>query len=204
MGAKSIEPILYVTSSFETCWSSSCICHFILVKECCYVQQMAWWDKFTSSLWWEVRHSVSTNIYMHSQHSLVPSQKVEMGLTLLTVSPSDPIITPLFLVPATRLCWSGNHPSKRGTIFPSGHWMNIEVETATWPIWYCSKETELRNYCMAQQVKDPAMSLQQLRLLLWFGFDPWPGNFHMPWVQPKTNKQKKWSLILLPFNASYI
>ena len=25
-----------------------------------------------------------------------------------------------------------------------------------------------------QWVKDPA-------------FDPWPGNFHMPWVQPETN-----------------
>ena len=29
------------------------------------------------------------------------------------------------------------------------------------------------------------MSLQWLRLLLWLGFDLWPGNFHMPWVQPK-------------------
>ena len=26
---------------------------------------------------------------------------------------------------------------------------------------------------------DPALSLQQLELLLWYGFDPWPGNFHM-------------------------
>ena len=25
---------------------------------------------------------------------------------------------------------------------------------------------------------------------LWLGFDPWPGNFHMPWVQPK-NKTKQ-------------
>ena len=33
------------------------------------------------------------------------------------------------------------------------------------------------------QVKDPALSLQ------WYGFDPWPRNFHMPWVQPKTKKK---------------
>ena len=43
---------------------------------------------------------------------------------------------------------------------------------------------------MLQWVKDPALSLQQLRLLLWLGFKPWPGNFHMPWEHPKQKKQK--------------
>ena len=38
---------------------------------------------------------------------------------------------------------------------------------------------------MVQQVRDPALSLQQLGLLLWRGFGPWPGNFHMPWVWQK-------------------
>ena len=33
---------------------------------------------------------------------------------------------------------------------------------------------------MAQWVKDPGLSLQQLRLLLWRSFDPWPRDFHMP------------------------
>ena len=33
---------------------------------------------------------------------------------------------------------------------------------------------------MAQQVRDPMLPLLWLRLLLWCGFDPWPGNaFHM-------------------------
>ena len=32
---------------------------------------------------------------------------------------------------------------------------------------------------VAQQVKDPALSLQQLELLLWRRFDPWPSDFHM-------------------------
>ena len=35
----------------------------------------------------------------------------------------------------------------------------------------------------------PALSLQQLRLLLWCGFSPWLGNFHMLRVWPKSKKQ---------------
>ena len=34
--------------------------------------------------------------------------------------------------------------------------------------------------------KDPAL------LLLWQGFVPWPGNFHMPWMQPK--EKVSWSI----------
>ena len=36
---------------------------------------------------------------------------------------------------------------------------------------------------MAQQVKDPILSLQWLWLLLWCQFDPWPGKFHMSRVE---------------------
>ena len=43
---------------------------------------------------------------------------------------------------------------------------------------------------VVQWVKDPAGSLQQLRLPLWCGFDPWPRNFHMPWAWFKLNKIK--------------
>ena len=28
-------------------------------------------------------------------------------------------------------------------------------------------------------------------LLLWLGFDPWPGNFHMPQIQPKQKQKQK-------------
>ena len=41
---------------------------------------------------------------------------------------------------------------------------------------------------MAQQVKDPALSLLWLGLLLWHGFVPWPGNFCMPPVGLKRKK----------------
>ena len=34
-------------------------------------------------------------------------------------------------------------------------------------------------------VKDPAWSL------LWLGFDPWPGNFHMPRERPKKREVVK-------------
>ena len=44
---------------------------------------------------------------------------------------------------------------------------------------------------MAQQVKGPALSLQQLGLLLWRRFDPWLGHFHMPQVWPKKKKSDK-------------
>ena len=52
---------------------------------------------------------------------------------------------------------------------------------------------------MVQQVKDPALSLQ------WLGFDPCPGNFHMPWVEPKKkqNPQTKTNLQTLNSRSGY-
>ena len=44
---------------------------------------------------------------------------------------------------------------------------------------------------MAQQAKDPALSLLWLRLLLWCGFDLWAENFHMPWAWQNKTKQNK-------------
>ena len=41
------------------------------------------------------------------------------------------------------------------------------------------------NSLVAQQLKDPALSL------LWHEFDPWPGNLSVPWVQPTKSKQTK-------------
>ena len=43
----------------------------------------------------------------------------------------------------------------------------------------------------AQQVKDPTLAWQGLKSLLWCGFDPWPGNFHMPHTAKKEKKKKK-------------
>ena len=48
-------------------------------------------------------------------------------------------------------------------------------------------------------VEDPVLSLQQLGLLLWCGFDPWPGNFRMPWVwlPPPEKSEKKHERIMV-------
>ena len=40
-------------------------------------------------------------------------------------------------------------------------------------------------------VKDLALTLQWLWLLLWLGFNPWPGSFCILQVQPKKKKKKK-------------
>ena len=37
------------------------------------------------------------------------------------------------------------------------------------------KNTGFRSSLVSQQVKDPVLSLP------WYGFDPWPGNFHLLW-----------------------
>ena len=44
---------------------------------------------------------------------------------------------------------------------------------------------------MPQRVKDLALSLQQLQLLLWGGFDPWLRNFPMPRARQKEKKKKE-------------
>ena len=48
-----------------------------------------------------------------------------------------------------------------------------------------------RSFLVAQQVKDPALSLLRLRSLLWHGFDPWSRNLHALWVRQKRNKKQK-------------
>ena len=47
------------------------------------------------------------------------------------------------------------------------------------------KKLTSRRSALAQWVKDLVLSLQQLELLPWHGFDPWPGNFHMPQTRPQ-------------------
>ena len=44
---------------------------------------------------------------------------------------------------------------------------------------------------MAQWVKGPALSLLWLGYLLWCGFGPWPGNFHMLQAWPKKGKENQ-------------
>ena len=48
-----------------------------------------------------------------------------------------------------------------------------------------------RSSLVAQQVKDPLLSLGWFRSLLWYGFNPWPRNFHMPWTWTKKRERER-------------
>ena len=44
---------------------------------------------------------------------------------------------------------------------------------------------------VAQWIKDPALSLQWLKLLLWHGFDLWPRDFCKLWLPQKERKKER-------------
>ena len=56
---------------------------------------------------------------------------------------------------------------------------------------------------MAQQIKDLAFSLQWFGSLLWYRFDSWPGNFHVPGTAKKKKKKKKKVLKNMKWFGSY-
>ena len=59
-----------------------------------------------------------------------------------------------------------------------------------WHSWGCVKNADSPSSLVVQQVKDPALSLQQFGSILQRGFLPWPGNWniYMPWMWPKIKK----------------
>ena len=83
---------------------------------------------------------------------------------------------------------------------------NVEVESSKFSLNQDSKGVPL----VAQWVKDLVLPLQQLRLLLWCRFHPWPGNSHMLQVQPTTPSQplptpqntQRWSRSCLAFHSN--
>ena len=54
-----------------------------------------------------------------------------------------------------------------------------------------NKDTCTQSSPVAQQVKDQELSLQQLRSLLWCSFEPWPRNFHIPWMWAKKEEEEE-------------
>ena len=52
------------------------------------------------------------------------------------------------------------------------------------------KKKKKQEFPCGTVVKDLASSLQRFRSLLWCEFSPWPRNFHMLQVWPKTNQKK--------------
>ena len=67
------------------------------------------------------------------------------------------------------------------------------VKTLTAVVWVAA-EVQVQSLLLWHSgLKDPALPQLWLRLRsqLWLELNPWPRNFHMPWVQPKKKKKKK-------------
>ena len=56
---------------------------------------------------------------------------------------------------------------------------------------------------VVQNFEALALSLQQLGLLLWHGFNPWPGNFHIAQAQAK-EKKRFWKIGGVVIIKSYL
>ena len=52
----------------------------------------------------------------------------------------------------------------------------------------------------AQCIKDLLLLQLWHRLQFWLRFDPWPGNFHRPWMQPKKKKRISWACLVKTIN----
>ena len=70
-------------------------------------------------------------------------------------------------------------------IHPSMHWW---VASSFWLLW---KTLLWWSSLVTKWVKDVVLSLQQLGLLLWHGFNPWPWNVHMPGKQEEKKERRK-------------
>ena len=68
-------------------------------------------------------------------------------------------------------------------VLSTGHVLSLNVKC-----WWCYeflKSLFLESCLVVQGNKALVLSLQWPRWLRWCGFDSWPGNFHMLWVQPE-------------------
>ena len=54
------------------------------------------------------------------------------------------------------------------------------------------KHADFRSSTVVQWIKDQVLLQLWHRSQLWFGFDPWHGNFHMLWVPLRKKPQKTW------------
>ena len=53
-------------------------------------------------------------------------------------------------------------------------------------------EAWVQSLAQCSRLKDPALLQLQCRSQLRLRFDPWPGNFHMPWYGHKNKKYLVW------------
>ena len=120
------------------------------------------------------RSQVKNNPLLEHKHSIQLCYCVGLGKS----SVASEFIQKIKLIPEFRML---NMKILSG-IFTRSHFL-ISFYIALVFLWCVKKCTNWASL-VAQCVKDPALSLMWLRLLLWHGFHPWPGNFCMPWVWP--------------------
>ena len=58
-------------------------------------------------------------------------------------------------------------------------------------IWHCLCNSVASIPGPVQWVEDQGLLQLRCKLKLRLGFDPWPRNFHMPWVWPKNKDKNK-------------
>ena len=80
--------------------------------------------------------------------------------------------------------------TKEGRTRKKGHQTPVHRAKFWFLLKYIHNNTSLGSSLVVQLVKDPVLSLQWLRSLLWCRLDPWPGNFHMPRCSPPPPKKK--------------
>ena len=67
-----------------------------------------------------------------------------------------------------------------------------------------SETGDVGSFLVTQWVKDLMLSLQQLEWLLWLGFSPWLGNFHIPRVRQKRERERQETLLTATMIIPYI
>ena len=100
---------------------------------------------------------------------------------------SSPRPLPVSVSTALALNQLSARATGSGAAFASSN-QRISLMTQV-PLLGGDKKVKDQRSLVAQEVKDPALSLLCLRSLLWCGFEPWPENFCMHRAGPK---KKKW------------
>ena len=102
---------------------------------------------------------------------------------------------PAYTTAASAICataygnaWWLTHWARLG-IEPASSWILAQFSTH-WATMGTTLSTFLKisgpwGSLVAKGIKDLVLSLLWLWLRLWCAFNPWRGNFHMPWVWPK-------------------
>ena len=74
-------------------------------------------------------------------------------------------------------------------ILKDGNHSSLLIQGVTFPDQYLKEIPPVWSSFVAQWIKDPALALHRLGLLLWFEFSLWPWKFRMAWAQLRKKKK---------------